>query len=75
MTHITAKDAHSFLSRWALVREMEEAELRRSSMDVKARQLAVLMASHELFSRDRMRDQELTRVRERWATIRRALSG
>lgn len=75
MAAITSKDAHNYLNRWNLVREVEARELRGASMEIKARQLAVLMASRDLFNPDQARDQEIIDVRERWAKIRRALRG
>ncbi|MBL8271558.1 hypothetical protein [Steroidobacter sp.] len=75
MASITPKDARTYLNRWDLVREAEATELRAASMDTKARQLAVLMASRDLFRRDESRDQEIVDVRDRWTRIRRAMSG
>lgn len=75
MVTLTAKDARNYLRRWSLVHEAETNELRAASMETKARQLAVLMASRDLFSADQTRDHELIDVRQRWARIRRALSG
>lgn len=75
MATITPKDASNYLNRWNLVREAEATELRGTTMDVKARQLAVLMASCELFAPDRTRDAEISDVRARWSHIRSTLSG
>jgi hypothetical protein len=75
MAEITPKDARTYLNRWNLVREVEDRELRAASMELKARQLSVLMASRGLFSQDRSRDQEIVDVRARWARIRSTLSG
>lgn len=75
MTAITSKQAQSYLDRWKLVREIELAELRHASLDAKVRQLAVLMASRDLFGNDDTREREAKAVRERWARIRKALSG
>lgn len=74
MATITPKDARSYLDRWNLVREVEATEFRGATMELKARQLAILMASRQLFGPDRARDHEVSDVRARWAHIRRALS-
>lgn len=75
MAAITSKQAKDYLNRWKLVRELELRELRNASLDVKARQLAVLMASRELFRKDSERENEVNVVRERWTRIRSALRG
>lgn len=75
MAAITSEQAQSYLSRWKPVRELELDELRKASMDLKARQLAVLLASRDLFRSDDTREREAKAVRERWARIRKALSG
>jgi hypothetical protein len=75
MTAITPEQAQNYLNRWKLVHEVEVQELRNASLDIKARQLSVLMASRELFREDRERAREVDAVRERWARIRRALRG
>jgi hypothetical protein len=72
---ITSEQAQNYLNRWKLVHEMEVRELRMASLDVKARQLAVLMASRHLFKQDQGREKELSAVRERWARIRGAFRG
>lgn len=73
MATITPKDAHKYLERWRLVCQAEATELRGATMDLKARQLAILMASRDLFAPDQTRDREINDVRARWARIRRAL--
>jgi len=75
MAALTAEQAKKYLDRWKLVHEAEIQELRNSAMDVKARQLSVLMASADLFAKDHNRQKEVDVVRERWARIRRALRG
>lgn len=75
MSTITPKDARSYLQRWSLVQEAEARELRGTSMELKARQLSVLMASRNLFRADETRDREISDVRKRWAMIRSALRG
>lgn len=75
MAEINPEDARNYLDRWKLVREVQTSELRGTSMEIKARQLAVLMASRDLFSKDQTRDQEIAAVRARWTKIRSALRG
>lgn len=72
MRPITPAEAQAYLNRWKLVLERETAELRSTSMETKARQLAVLMASRNLFQHDDARDEEICEVRKRWAVIRSA---
>jgi hypothetical protein len=55
-----------------MVREAEVAELLRTPMETKLRQLNALMASRNVFV-DPHRQQEVERVRERWALLRAAL--
>ena len=75
MAAITPAEARAYLKRWELVREIELIELRRTSMDVKLRQLSALMASRGLFGEDPERENGVQRVRDRWACLRRALLG
>jgi hypothetical protein len=75
MATITPQDARNYLRRWNLVREAEEIELRGATMELKARQLAILMASRELFAPDQIRDREINEVRARWSRIRSAMRG
>jgi len=75
MAAITPTEAQAYLERWELVREIELIELRRTSMDVKLRQLSALMASRDLFGVDRERDSGVQLVRDRWACLRQALGG
>lgn len=75
MADISSEQAKSYLDRWRLVHEVEARELRNVSLVVKGRQLAILMASRDLFGTDTARDREVEVVRERWARIRDALHG
>ncbi len=75
MAAITPAEARAYLKRWELVREIELIELRRTSMDVKLRQLSALMASRGLFGEDPERENGVQLVRDRWACLRRALLG
>jgi hypothetical protein len=47
MSSITPDDARRYLERWKLVEEREIAELRNTPIEIKARQLAALMASQD----------------------------
>lgn len=69
------EDAQAYLARWRLVREAELAELRRTPMDIKLRQLAALMASRGLFNADPDSDLQAQQVRERWVRLRQVLGG
>jgi len=73
MVAITPEQAREYLDRWRLVREAELEELRSTSMEMKLRQLSVLMASHDLFPPDPAREGLAAEVRDRWARIREAL--
>jgi hypothetical protein len=75
MVEITPSEAQAYFRRWELVRERELIELRRTSMDVKLGQLAALMASRGLFGVDPERENGIQLVRDRWASLRQALSG
>jgi hypothetical protein len=75
MTAITPAEARAYFKRWELVKEIELIELRRTSMDVKLRQLSALMASRDLFGVDPERENALQLVRDRWARLRQALGG
>ena len=70
MAAITTGEARAYLARWELVRELETAELRRTSTDTKLRQLAALMESRHLFAANPDRDSEAQAVRERWLRLR-----
>ena len=75
MNSVTPEDARKFLERWALVEEREIAELRKTTIETKARQLSALMASRDLFGKDQDREKGVREVRERWDLIRKALGG
>lgn len=75
MSSLTPEDAHRYLERWAVVEEREIAELRNTSIETKARQLSALMASRDLFGKDKDREKGVREVRERWNRIRKALGG
>jgi len=75
MGPMTPEQARSYFERWDLVREIEAAELRRTPMETKLRQLAALMESRRVFGPEPDREQQVEAVRERWARLRQALGG
>jgi hypothetical protein len=75
MASISPAEAHAYFKRWELVKEVELAELRRTSMDTKLRQLSALMASRSLFGLEPERESDVRLVCDRWASLWRALDG
>jgi hypothetical protein len=75
MAAITPAEAQAYFKRWDLVKEIELAELRRSSMETKLRQLSALMESRSLFGVDSERESGMQLVRDRWARLWQALGG
>jgi hypothetical protein len=75
MASITPAEAQAYFKRWDLVKEIELAELGRTSMDTKLRQLSALMASRRLFGVDPERESGMQLVRDRWARLWQALGG
>jgi hypothetical protein len=75
MAAVTPEEARAYFKRWELVRDIEARELRRTPMETKLQQLAALMASRQVFGPEPDREAEIRVVRERWARLRRALSG
>ncbi len=75
MAPITPAEAEAYFKRWELVKEVELAELRRTSMDTKLRQLSALMASRGLLAVDPERESGTQLVRDRWARLWQALGG
>lgn len=73
MSPITPDEARAYLERLAMVRDFKAAELRRTSMETKLKQLASLMASRHVFGSEPDREKEVAVVRERWNRLRRAL--
>jgi hypothetical protein len=73
VTSITPEQARAFLDRWKMVREVEAAEHRDSSMETRLRQLSALVCSRQLFDVDPDRERRAEEVRKRWAQIRKAL--
>jgi hypothetical protein len=75
MAVVTPEEAVAYFRRWEMVRDAEVRELRRTPMETKLQQLASLMASRHVFGPEPDREAETRVVRERWARLRRALSG
>ena len=75
METISSDEAEAYLARWRLVQEFELAELRRTSMEMKLRQLVALVAARDAFGPDPDRDLHVAEVRERWNRLRQALGG
>jgi len=72
---ISKADAQAYLDRWSMVRDAEAEQLRATPMETKARQLASLMESRELFGEDPTREREIDEVRSRWVRLRQVLGG
>lgn len=75
MALVTPAEAQAYFERWELVKEIELAELRRTSMDTKLRQLSALIASRSLFGIDPERESGTQLVRDRWARLWQASGG
>ena len=75
MERISSDEGEAYLARWRLVQEAEVAELRRTSMETKLRQLAALVAARDTFGPDADRDLHVAEVRERWNRLRQTLGG
>lgn len=75
MAKISTDEAEAYLARWRLVQEAEAAELRRTSMETKLRQVAALVAARDTFGPEPGRDRQVAEVRERWTRWRQALNG
>jgi hypothetical protein len=75
MVAVTPEEALAYFRRWELVRDVEARELRRTPMETKLQQVAALMASRHVFGPEPDREAQIQIVRERWARLRRALSG
>lgn len=75
MDEVSSAEARAYLERWKLLREIEVAALRSTSMDTKLRQLTALMQARDAFPADPRRQDEVRSVRERWARIKQAMGG
>ena len=72
MPPITADEARAYFERWAMIRDAQTDELRRTSMATKLRQLESLMASRLAFGPELNREKEVAALRKRWNRLRRA---
>lgn len=72
MARITPDEARAYLRRFDLLEEIQEAEIRRASVQSRFQQLAALMSSRQVFGPEPHRERDLEIVRERWARLRRA---
>jgi hypothetical protein len=75
MATMTPEEARAYLKRWDLVSAAQVAELRRTTMETKLRQLTALMASRHLFAPEPEREAQVRDVRDIWARLRQALGG
>ncbi len=75
MAGVTPEQAQAYLERWALVRDAEAAELQRTPIETKLRQLGALMAARSVFGPEPDREPRILEVRARWARLRQALGG
>jgi hypothetical protein len=75
MSKITPEEARAYLARWPQLRDVEARELQRTPMETKFRQLAALVAARDILGPEPDRDAQARDVRDRWARLRRALSG
>jgi hypothetical protein len=73
MAAITPQEARDYLDRWALVNAIELEELRGTSMELKLKQLASLMASRDHFPEDPASQEGSQAVLRRWARLREVL--
>lgn len=72
---ITKEQAREYKRRWRLVNQAEIEELRRTPMEVKFRQLQMLMASVDEMGWRAGLEEGVEEVRERWALLRRKWVG
>jgi hypothetical protein len=70
MAQITPQEAASYLERWRQVNRHEVAELRRTPVGQKLKQLCALSASREAFPPDPDRGKQAADVAARWRRIR-----
>jgi hypothetical protein len=69
---MTKADVRAWAARWQLVNDYERAELRRTSLDQKIRQLAALMASVAELGWDDVLAANEVEALTRWKQLRRA---
>jgi len=69
---MTKAEIQAWRTRWKLVNELEIAELRQTSMDVKFQQLAALMASVDAFQAREALEADDQISYDRWRKFRTA---
>jgi len=72
-TRLDPEDVRRYVERWKVFSEYEIAELRRTSADVKLRQLDALRGLLESPDRRSMLEQEDEAARSRWVRLRETL--
>ncbi len=72
---MTKAEARDFRRRWVLVNAAERQELRSTSLELKLRQTAALMASAESLGWTEQLASEESAVRERWNHLRQVSHG
>jgi len=70
MAQITPQEAAEYLVRWGQVNRYEIAELRRTPIEQKFRQLCALSAARQAFGIDPDRNRLGAEVAARWQRIR-----
>jgi hypothetical protein len=73
MNPVTPADVRDYLAGLALANEHELDELRATPVEVKLRQLWVLMGAADVLGNAVQREEGVREVRERWARLYRAL--
>jgi hypothetical protein len=74
MAALNPEEARAYLARWDLVRQVEVAELRGTSLDTKLKQLEALVGSRHLFNPDPCAQVEDVEIQARWSRLRQARS-
>jgi hypothetical protein len=74
-TPMTEAQIHEYQQRWRQINAFERAEVRRTPISVKLRQLVALMASARELGWDTRRPSEDAVVRQRWRRLRKAQLG
>lgn len=70
---ITEEEARAFHERWRLVNAVIDEEIRTTPVDVKLRQLGVMVASAYAMGWDRRLAEGEEEVRERWRILKERL--
>ena len=72
MNPVTVEQIRRWKAGWEMVNRREIEELRATDTITKLRQLASMMASHQLFESDAEREAEVEVARGRWLELYRA---